>query len=332
MQVPAPFEYARARSVDDAIALLEQHGEEARLVAGGHSLLPMMKLRLAAPEVLIDINELTDLTRIRVDGDMLRIGAMVRHAELLAVRSRGRALPDAARRRAGDRRPRGAQPWAPSAGRCARPIPSEDLSAAFGAAARRGGRSRGRSRRAGRCRCASLPPARTRPWSGRPRCSPRSGIPIRPGAGSAYKKVERRAGDWAVAVGRAPSYGSTETRSPTSASGSPPSGAAALPLPPRPRTRSAAAPADDETIARAGARRRRGVPTRATDQRGPADYKRALAGELTRAGAAHAPLRAAADRRPEDDAGDDDCQRRASQPRDRAPAATGALPPRRRSG
>ena len=84
MQIPAPFDYARARSVDEAIALLEEHGEEARLVAGGHSLLPMMKLGLATPEMLIDINDLTDLTRIRVDGDVLRIGAMARHADLLS--------------------------------------------------------------------------------------------------------------------------------------------------------------------------------------------------------------------------------------------------------
>ena len=58
MQVPAPFEYERATSVDHALELLERLGPEARLVAGGHSLLPMMKLRLATPEHLIDINEL----------------------------------------------------------------------------------------------------------------------------------------------------------------------------------------------------------------------------------------------------------------------------------
>ena len=60
MQTPPPFEYERATSVDQAIALLERLGPEARLVAGGHSLLPMMKLRLARPEHLIDINPLVD--------------------------------------------------------------------------------------------------------------------------------------------------------------------------------------------------------------------------------------------------------------------------------
>ena len=64
MQVPAPFDYARASSVDEAIALLERLGPEARLVAGGHSLLPMMKLRLATPEHLIDINPLDGRARL----------------------------------------------------------------------------------------------------------------------------------------------------------------------------------------------------------------------------------------------------------------------------
>jgi aerobic carbon-monoxide dehydrogenase medium subunit len=84
VQTPAPFEYERASSVDDALALLDRHGPEARLVAGGHSLLPMMKLRLARPEVLIDINDLADdLGYIRLDGSEIAIGAMTRHAELL---------------------------------------------------------------------------------------------------------------------------------------------------------------------------------------------------------------------------------------------------------
>ena len=82
MQIPPPFEYERATSIDHAIALLERLGPEARLVAGGHSLLPMMKLRLARPEHLIDINDL-DLSYVRIDGDEILIGAMTRHRELL---------------------------------------------------------------------------------------------------------------------------------------------------------------------------------------------------------------------------------------------------------
>src|SRR4051812_32530405 len=84
MQVPAPFEYARASSVEDALALLERLGPEARLVAGGHSLLPMMKLRLATPEHLVDITPLAgELGYIREAHGEIRIGALTRHRELL---------------------------------------------------------------------------------------------------------------------------------------------------------------------------------------------------------------------------------------------------------
>ncbi len=62
MQVPAPVEYERATSVDHALGLLERYGPDARIIAGGHSLLPMMKLRLARPDVLIDINDLSELS------------------------------------------------------------------------------------------------------------------------------------------------------------------------------------------------------------------------------------------------------------------------------
>src|SRR5213078_3228037 len=69
--------------VEDALAILARLGPEARLVAGGHSLLPMMKLRLATPEHLVDINDLKELDYIDVDGDELRIGALTRHRTLL---------------------------------------------------------------------------------------------------------------------------------------------------------------------------------------------------------------------------------------------------------
>ncbi len=84
VQVPAPFEYERASSVDQAIGLLERLGDSARLVVGGHSLLPMMKLRLANFEYLIDINDLhSELGYITVEPTQVRIGAMTRHRELL---------------------------------------------------------------------------------------------------------------------------------------------------------------------------------------------------------------------------------------------------------
>jgi aerobic carbon-monoxide dehydrogenase medium subunit len=83
MQTPAPFGYERATSVDGAIASLQRLGSEARVIAGGHSLLPMMKLRLANPEHLVDINDLTELAYIRKEADEIRIGALTRHVDLL---------------------------------------------------------------------------------------------------------------------------------------------------------------------------------------------------------------------------------------------------------
>ncbi len=83
MQTPAPFGYERATSLDGAIASLQQLGSEARIIAGGHSLLPMMKLRLANPEHLVDINDLTELAYIRDEGDEIAIGALTRHVDLL---------------------------------------------------------------------------------------------------------------------------------------------------------------------------------------------------------------------------------------------------------
>jgi carbon-monoxide dehydrogenase medium subunit len=82
--IPAPFEYVAASSPAHALDLLAEHGDEAKLLAGGHSLLPMMKLRLAAPAVLIDIGRLTELSGITSSGDELVIGATTRHAELVA--------------------------------------------------------------------------------------------------------------------------------------------------------------------------------------------------------------------------------------------------------
>ena len=94
MQTPAPFEYERATSVEGAIASLNRLGPEARVVAGGHSLLPMMKLRLANPQHLVDINDLDELSYIREETDRVAIGAMTRHVELLESDLLAPALPD----------------------------------------------------------------------------------------------------------------------------------------------------------------------------------------------------------------------------------------------
>ena len=83
MQVPAQVEYEKATSVSHALSLLARYGPDARILAGGHSLIPMMKLRLAQPEVLIDVNGLASLRYIRVDRGMLCIGALTTHAQLL---------------------------------------------------------------------------------------------------------------------------------------------------------------------------------------------------------------------------------------------------------
>jgi len=80
--IPAAFDYARADSVEEAIALLVEHGDEAKLVAGGHSLVPLMKLRLATPSVLIDLGRIPGLSYIEERGDEIAIGALARHHDL----------------------------------------------------------------------------------------------------------------------------------------------------------------------------------------------------------------------------------------------------------
>ena len=80
--IPAAFDYVRAGSAEEAIALLGEHGDEAKLLAGGHSLLPMMKLRLAVPSVLVDIGRVDDLSFIEDHGDHIGIGALTRHRAL----------------------------------------------------------------------------------------------------------------------------------------------------------------------------------------------------------------------------------------------------------
>jgi aerobic carbon-monoxide dehydrogenase medium subunit len=80
--IPLAFDYEVAESVDHAVELLGQHGEEAKLLAGGHSLLPIMKLRLAAPAVLVDLGRVEELRYIRDEGETIAIGAMTRHTDV----------------------------------------------------------------------------------------------------------------------------------------------------------------------------------------------------------------------------------------------------------
>jgi carbon-monoxide dehydrogenase medium subunit len=197
MQVPAPFEYERATSVDHAIALMERLGDEARLVAGGHSLIPMMKLRLATPEYLIDINDLAaELGYIEVSDDEVRIGAMTRHRELLESDELAALLPifrDAERVIADPVvRNRGTL-----GGSLCQADPSEDLSAVCDAVNASCVIRSTAGERVVAMHDFHRGPYETAVADGEILTEVR--IPVLPNSGSAYNKVERRAGDWAVA-------------------------------------------------------------------------------------------------------------------------------------
>jgi carbon-monoxide dehydrogenase medium subunit len=274
MQVPAPFEYERASSVDDAIALLERHGEEARVIAGGHSILPLMKLRFASPEVLVDINDLTELQRIWVSGDQLRIGAMARHADLLASAVIGehyRILHDAERVIADPVvRNRGT-----IGGSLCHADPAEDLSAVLGAI-RADVVIKGSTGE----RVVPVRELQTGPFEtvvGPTEILTEIRLPIRAGTGSAYTKVERRAGDYAIAAAGAVVRLDGDVISDVGL------GLAAVGAPHlvAPRTEDAVRGrnANDETLDLAAQMAAEECDPTA-DQRGPADYKRALAGEL----------------------------------------------------
>jgi aerobic carbon-monoxide dehydrogenase medium subunit len=96
--IPAAFDYVRAESVDHAVSALAEHGDEAKVLAGGQSLLPLMRLRLATPEVVVDVGRLADLRGVREDGDALVIGALTTHYEVMnneLVRQHARLLAEA---------------------------------------------------------------------------------------------------------------------------------------------------------------------------------------------------------------------------------------------
>ncbi len=91
--IPAPFTYKRAWSVEEAVDLVARDSEDSKFLAGGHSLLPLMKLRLAVPETLVDIGRLAELSYIRDDGDHIAVGAATTHGELASSDLLGRDLP-----------------------------------------------------------------------------------------------------------------------------------------------------------------------------------------------------------------------------------------------
>ena len=197
MQIPAPFDYVRATSVENALVLLDRHGAEARIVAGGHSLLPMMKLRLARPEWLVDINDLYELDYILVDQQMLRIGAMTRHTTLLESTDIQALFPiicDAERVIADPIvRNRGT-----IGGSLCQADPAEDLSTVChvleAVAVVRGPAGE---------RMLSMADFHRGPYEtavAQNEMLIEVRIPLRSGSASAYEKVERRVGDWAVAA------------------------------------------------------------------------------------------------------------------------------------
>jgi carbon-monoxide dehydrogenase medium subunit len=195
MQVPAHVEYERATSVEHALSLLSR--PETRVVAGGHSLIPMMKLRLAQPELLVDINGLAELAFIAKDGRQLRIGALARHADLLESQVAGQYFPifhDVERVVADPI----VRLWGTVGGSLCQADPSEDLSAAF-AAARATAVIRTRDgERVVPVRHFHLGPYET--VIGRGELLAEIRVPVRPGTGSAYEKVSRRVGDWSIAA------------------------------------------------------------------------------------------------------------------------------------
>ncbi len=196
MQVPAPLEYERATSVEHAISLLGRLGSEARLIAGGHSLIPMMKLRLANLEYVIDINDLHDeLGYVRVGTDEVRIGAMTRHRELLESPELAALFPifaDAERVIADPIvRNRGT-----IGGSLCQADPSEDLTAVCTTLD-----ASCVIRNAEGERVVSMEDFHRGPYETAVEQSEmltEIRIPVRANGSSAYTKVERRAGDWAV--------------------------------------------------------------------------------------------------------------------------------------
>jgi carbon-monoxide dehydrogenase medium subunit len=276
VQTPGPFEYERATSVDGAIAALARAGGNARIIAGGHSLLPMMKLRLASPEQLIDINDLHELAYIREDGDELAVGALTRHVELLESEKLATAFPlfrDAEEVIADPVvRNRGT-----IGGSLCQADAAEDLSAVCVAAKARlvirGGNGE---------RTVSINEFHLGPWMtvvGGDEMLTEIRLPIRPGAGSAHVKVERRAGDWAIAAASAAVWMDGGTIA-DAGIGLSAVGPITIHLSRAEDLLQGATPSDDllDQVAAIASEDCAPIP----DSRGPIDYKRHLAGVVTK--------------------------------------------------
>jgi aerobic carbon-monoxide dehydrogenase medium subunit len=275
LQTPASFEYERATSVEGAIASLERLGPEARIIAGGHSLLPMMKLRMANPEHLIDINDLADLAYIREAGHEIRIGALTRHVDLLKsellaerfplFRDAEQVIADPVVRNRGT-----------IGGSLCQADAAEDLSAVCTAA-----KAKAVIRGTSGEREVPMEDFHVGPYTpavGAGEMLTEVRLLVQPGAGSAHEKVERRAGDWAIVAATAAVWidGVTITQVGLALSAV---GLTTIHLARAEDLLRGEAPSD-ELFAQAGQIASEDCSPNA-DGRGPVDYKRHLAGVLT---------------------------------------------------
>lgn len=275
MQIPAPFDYARATDVADAVALLDRYGPESRIVAGGHSLLPMMKLRLARPEWLIDINDLFELDYIVKEPQWLRVGALTRHNTLLESPDAGLLFPiiAEAERVIADPvvRTRGT-----IGGSLCQADPAEDLSTVCSVL-----RAEVLLRGPGGTRTLNMAEFHRGPYetSAAPNevlCEVR--FPIVQGQASSYEKVERRVGDWAIAAA-----GAAIALSPGGTISHASIGLTAVGLDGTATEAEAVllGQVPGPEVIDEAARLAAAACSPVADQRGPADYKRHLARELT---------------------------------------------------
>ena len=292
MQVPAPFEYERATSVEEALELLTQLGPDARLLAGGHSLLPMMKLRLASPAYLIDIDPLADeLGYVSEHDGEVRIGAMTRHRALLESQLLARRLAvftDAERVIADPVvRNRGT-----IGGALCQADPSEDLSAVCAAIG-----AKMVVRGIDGDRVLSMQEFHRGPYKtavGPAEMLVEIRVQLREASGSAYEKVDRRVGDWAVAAAGA---------SLTLSDGIISSAGIALAavgseVTSRQAEETLAGQAPSEELFERAAAVAAATCRPASDQRGSAEYKRHVAGVLTERALLRAATRALPERAP----------------------------------